>query len=167
MSILGESPAALPFGTILVRLLLALAFGGLVGLDRQIHKKPAGLRTLMLVCLGACAFTVLTALYRGPLGEAMTSADASRIIQGIVGGIGFLGAGVIIHTGVRPAGITTAASIWVTAAVGVAFGLGEFRLGIAAGLLAVLTLATFGRIEYKVFNQDNEHRPPDSGGSPK
>jgi putative Mg2+ transporter-C (MgtC) family protein len=84
----------------------------------------------------------------------MTTADMSRVLQGIVGGIGFLGAGVIMHSGMRTAGITTAAAVWLTAGIGVAIGAGEFRLGISAGLAAVLTLSIVGSIEAAIFKND-------------
>jgi putative Mg2+ transporter-C (MgtC) family protein len=144
----------LPLSTILLRLGLSLLFGAAIGINRQRMHKPAGLRTLMLVCLGACTFTLMPLVYRTPGGEAMTTADMSRVLQGIVGGIGFLGAGVIMHSGMRTAGITTAAAVWLTAGIGVAIGAGEFRLGISAGLAAVLTLSIVGSIEAAIFKND-------------
>jgi putative Mg2+ transporter-C (MgtC) family protein len=154
MLLLADAAPALPIETILLRLGLSLLFGAAVGINRQRMQKPAGLRTLMLVCLGACTFTLMPMAYHTPGGESMTTADMSRIIQGIVGGIGFLGAGVIMHSGMRSAGITTAAAVWLTAGVGVAIGAGELRLGISAGIAAVLTLSIVGRIEVAVFKKE-------------
>ncbi len=151
MLALAETAPVLPLSTILLRLGVAMLFGAAIGVNRQRMHKPAGLRTLMLVCLGACTFTLLPIAYHAPGGDPMSTADMSRIIQGIVGGIGFLGAGVIIHSGTKTAGITTAAAVWLTAAVGVAIGAGELRLGIAAGVAAVLTLSIVGRIEAAFF----------------
>lgn len=135
---------------LILRIGLALVFGAIVGIDRQLRHKPAGLRTMMLVSAGSATFALLGA--GGVLnGQPFTSADVSRIIQGIVGGIGFLGAGVVMHSGMQVAGITTAAAVWVTAAVGVAFGMGEFRLGCVAGVAAILTLSAAAVVEALVF----------------
>jgi putative Mg2+ transporter-C (MgtC) family protein len=164
MLFLAESAPPLATGTILGRLLLALFFGSLVGIDRQLHHKAAGLRTQMLVCLGACAFAMVPVLFRTSAGDAMATADISRVIQGIVGGIGFLGAGVVVHYGTRTLGITTAAAIWTTAAIGVAIGLGEYCLAIFAGGLTVLTLALVGIIEKRAF-QDDKHKDEVEGES--
>ncbi len=108
----------LSFYEIITRLALAAVGGALVGLERQVHDKPAGLRTNMLVGLGAAGF-VLTALAATQLaapGEGQLGFDPTRILQGIVGGIGFLGAGVILHSSGDIQGITTAAAMWVVAA---------------------------------------------------
>jgi putative Mg2+ transporter-C (MgtC) family protein len=156
---LAPVSASFPLSEIILRLGLALAFGLAVGIDRQLRRKPAGLRTMMLVSLGAATFVMLAMTHRLPSGESMSSADMSRIIQGIVGGIGFLGAGVVLHSGNRIAGITTAAAVWVTAAVGVAFGMGEYRLGTVGGVATILTLTVAAGIEHMVFPDGEDRRP--------
>jgi putative Mg2+ transporter-C (MgtC) family protein len=119
-----------------LRLLLAAALGGVVGFEREITGKSAGLRTHMLVALGAALFVL------GPLEAGASETDVSRVIQGLVAGIGFLGAGAIVHTasGRENKGLTTAAGIWTTAALGMTVALGRAGTAIAATLLAVAIL---------------------------
>ena len=124
------------------RLGIALLFGALVGWEREHKDRPAGLRTNMLVALGACGFTLAAMLLMQDYlvnREDTLGIDPAKIIAGIVGGIGFLGAGTIIQSQGHVKGMTTAASLWVNAAVGIAAGAGYFAL---AGLLAAATLFT-------------------------
>ena len=125
----------------LVRLLAALAVGALIGYEREKRGKAAGLRTHMLVAMGTTLFVV--AAIEGGMHEDA----ASRVIQGIVTGIGFLGAGVImkIHESRQIRGLTTAAGIWMTAAASVAIGLGQIGLGLIAAALAWVVLAIIDR----------------------
>jgi len=116
----------------ILRLLLAAAMGALIGLERDLKKKPAGIRTHMLVCLGACIYTLIS-VSEFPL-------DSARIAAGIVAGIGFLGAGAIIGSQDGVHGLTTAAGIWVTAAVGLALGTGSYVIAAVSTLLVVVTL---------------------------
>jgi putative Mg2+ transporter-C (MgtC) family protein len=127
------------FGEILLRLIAAAVVGGLVGLNRDLHGKPTGVPTLGLVGLGS-ALVVLA------MAGAGNSSDTSRIIQGIVTGIGFLGAGVIIRpmAKARVHGLTTAACVWLTAALGAACGLGAWRVLVVGVPLAFLLLV-FGK----------------------
>jgi putative Mg2+ transporter-C (MgtC) family protein len=123
---------------ILLRLLLATLFGALIGTNRERQGKPAGLRTHALVSLGSALFTMVALL----LSPGDTSA-VGRVIQGITAGIGFIGAGVIMH---RPnsmdvQGLTTAAGIWVVAAVGVGAGCGLWRTSLAALIMTLIVLA--------------------------
>ncbi len=139
----------LPFYEIIIRLGLAAVGGALVGLERQVHDKPAGLRTNMLVALGAAGF-VLTALASAQLAapvEGRFAFDPTRILQGIVGGIGFLGAGVIIHSSGDIQGITTAAAMWVVAAVGAACGFGHFDLAAAMVVACLAALYPLGYLQ--------------------
>ena len=117
----------LSFSEVLMRLGVAVLVGAVIGLDRQIRNKPAGLRTISLVSLGSAVFAV-TAL------EEATADSASRVIQGIVTGIGFLGAGTIVRGRTMESvhGLTTAASIWLAAALGIASGLAYWPI-VAAG----------------------------------
>lgn len=117
-----------------VRLILSMILGAIIGIEREIHHKPAGIRTHMLVSLGSCLFTIVS-IYDFNM-------DPARISAGIVTGIGFIGAGTIIVEREREkvVGITTAASLWVTAAVGLTTGAGSYVLAIIASILAFITL---------------------------
>ena len=130
---------------ILLRLTVSVLVGGLIGLDRNLHGKPTGIRTLGLVSLGACVATLAsTSLLTG---QGAADPDAtSRVIQGLVTDIGFLGSGVIIHEngGDRVRGLTTAASIWITAILGILCGMGSWQLA-AIALLLVFVLFVFGK----------------------
>jgi putative Mg2+ transporter-C (MgtC) family protein len=133
--------AAVPasWGEIVVRLALATLFGGLVGLNREWQGKPAGLRTHALVSLGGAQLTVV-ALF---LGTGDDSAP-SRVLQGVVAGVGFIGAGVILHRpdGRHVEGLTTAAAIWMVAAIGIAAGAGLWRTaGASLGLTLFVLIA--------------------------
>src|SRR5215471_4737784 len=133
----------------------ALLAGALVGLERNFHGRAAGMRTYALVCLGS-ALVVLTASF--PQG-ASTAADTgvTRVIQGIVTGIGFLGAGVIVNEGLSVRGLTTAASVWVTAGIGILIGVGSHVLAAAATLLTLGTLSVFRLIEDRMPAQSYLH----------
>ena len=122
---------------IILRLLVSIVLGALVGYERELTHKPAGLRTHMLVSLGACLFTVIAI--------TQFSSDSARIISGIVTGIGFIGAGSIIAKG-RVQGITTAASIWVVAGVGIASGIGAYLFAAVTAIL-VFVILEFKRFE--------------------
>ena len=129
---------------ITIRLIVAMIFGGVIGIQRERAGKPAGLRTHMLVSSGAAVFLIAC-------GEFGMDADGiSRVIQGLVTGIGFLGAGAILKLYDRRAveGLTTAAGIWMTAAMGVAVGLGRFGLALVATLLAWMTLSLVRQLEH-------------------
>jgi putative Mg2+ transporter-C (MgtC) family protein len=131
---------SLIFGAVFLRLAAAVGVGALIGLDRELRRKPAGLRTLALVSLGSAVYILETI---DPSRSAYTDAS-SRVVQGIVTGVGFLGAGSIMRLGnageesVR--GLTTAASIWLAAALGVACGLGNWRLVGGGSVLGLLVL---------------------------
>jgi putative Mg2+ transporter-C (MgtC) family protein len=124
---------------ILVRLLAAALVGAGLGLEREIHGHQAGMRTHMLVALGSAVFTVLS-IYGFAGVPGATTPDPTRISAQIVTGIGFLGAGAIIKYGTNIRGLTTAASLWVVASVGVAAGAGAYFLAAAGTLIALLAL---------------------------
>ena len=131
---------------ILLKLALACIFGGLIGFLREKEKKAAGLRTHILVCLGATLFT-LVSLY---MGDVFPSADAGRIAANVVLGIGFIGAGTIIRgEGGGITGITTAASIWVTAAVGLALGIDFYFAAALTTIFTIFVLKFLHQIEKK------------------
>ena len=119
---------------LLARLLLAAVLGGAIGAERELNDQPAGLRTHMLLTIGACLFTLISAYGFG------RGTDPSRIAAQIVTGIGFLGGGAIVRHGLTVKGVTTAASIWATASVGVAIGAGSYVLGTGGAVLVVGTL---------------------------
>lgn len=117
-----------------VQLIFAALLGGLIGLDRERREHDAGLRTHMLVCIGACLFTVLSV-------AAFPGGDPSRVASQILPGIGFLGAGTILKYGRNIHGLTTATSIWMTAAVGMAVGVGAWFLALCGTLLVWFVLS--------------------------
>ena len=119
---------------LLARLALAAVLGGAIGAERELNDQPAGLRTHMLLTIGACLFTLVSAYGFGG------RTDPSRIAAQIVTGIGFLGGGAIVRHGLTVKGVTTAASIWATASVGVAIGAGSYVLGTGGAVLVVGTL---------------------------
>jgi putative Mg2+ transporter-C (MgtC) family protein len=121
------------------KLLMAVAIGGLIGLEREMHAKAAGLRTITLITFGATLFTMLSLGFKD-----------DRVIANIVTGVGFLGAGSILFSEGRVIGLTTASSIWVAAALGMAIGLGEYWLAVFAGLLVYLILWVFAQVDRMV-----------------
>jgi putative Mg2+ transporter-C (MgtC) family protein len=128
---------------VLVRLLLAAVLGGAIGLERGLRGKAAGMRTHMLVAVGSAMFVLV------PQQAGVSNADLSRVIQGLVAGIGFLGAGAILR---QPAedqvhGLTTAAGIWLTAAIGMAAGMGREVSAILCTVLALVVLAVMPPVE--------------------
>jgi putative Mg2+ transporter-C (MgtC) family protein len=118
----------------MLRLLLSAVLGGVIGFERERAKKPAGLRTHILICLGACLFTVVSIYGFG--------GDIARVAAGVVTGIGFIGAGAIIRGGREGiiAGLTTAATIWSVAGIGLAAGAGLYLVAVVATLLILLVL---------------------------
>jgi putative Mg2+ transporter-C (MgtC) family protein len=120
-----------------IRLILAAALGLAVGFEREIHGHPAGLRTHMLVAVGSALFTVISA-YGFGAGSTVAPIDPTRIAAQVVSGIGFLGAGAILKDGIVIRGLTTAASLWATSAVGMAAGAGEYVIAaVATGVILV------------------------------
>lgn len=120
----------------LLKLLLAILLGGLIGLEREMHAKAAGLRTLTLITLGATLFTMFSLRY-----------SDDRVIANIVTGVGFLGAGAILLSEGRVKGLTTASTIWVAAALGMGIGLGEYSLAGVAAVLVFIILWLFTRFD--------------------
>ena len=123
----------------LLKILIAVLVGGLIGFERELHSKAAGLRTITLISVGAAMFTILSSKF--------ADASTSRVASNIVTGVGFLGAGAILFAEGRVKGLTTASSIWVAAALGMAVGLGQYILGVATGLLVLIVLDLFTRLD--------------------
>jgi putative Mg2+ transporter-C (MgtC) family protein len=145
---------------IAVRLLTALGVGGLIGLERSYHGRPAGFRTHALVCMST-ALLMLVTVYETrwfpSTFEGRVALDPTRMAQGIMTGIGFLGAGTIMRQGLSVRGLTTAASIWVTAAIGVLVGIGFAFPALVAALLTLGTLSTFRWIERRLPSEFYAH----------
>ena len=131
---------------VLIRVIAATLLGGLVGIQREKVGKPAGLRTHMLVCLGTA--TVVLAC----LGSSMDMSGLSRVIQGVVTGIGFIGAGSILKLSEQREirGLTTAAGLWMTAAIGVAVGLGSLGVALIATAVTLIVLSLIGAVEARL-----------------
>jgi putative Mg2+ transporter-C (MgtC) family protein len=125
-------------------ILVAMLLGGIIGIEREIHHKPAGLRTNMLICIGAAAFTLI-AQYIGKNTDA-----ESRIIQGVITGVGFIGAGVLIHEQGSVHGLTTAATIWLVTVVGIACGARAYGIAIAVVIPTIVILIGLQPYEKKL-----------------
>jgi putative Mg2+ transporter-C (MgtC) family protein len=128
---------------VLLKLLLAIALGGLIGIEREISQKPAGFRTNILICVGSAMMMILSGLIQGKQGAG----DLSRIAAGVITGIGFIGAGTIIQARGMVHGLTTAATLWVVAGLGLVVGAGYYWIAMIFTLLVILTLVLFRKIE--------------------
>jgi putative Mg2+ transporter-C (MgtC) family protein len=140
---------------LLFKLLLATFLGGAIGFEREIAGKPAGLRTNILICVGAALFTHLS-ISIAQIGFTPSGApygDTTRIAAQIVSGIGFLGAGAILHAHGAVVGLTTAATIWVVAAVGAAVGAGAYVEGVGTSVLIILVLVGLRPVERNLLNR--------------
>ncbi len=133
---------------LLIKLLLAVLLGGIIGFEREIAGKPAGLRTNILICIGAALLMDLS--LRVGFVDGKRIGDPGRIAAQIVSGVGFLGAGTIMQAQGVVTGLTSAATIWVVAAIGMAVGAGYYVEGVGAGLLVTFVLAGLGGLEHWV-----------------
>ncbi len=122
------------------KLLLALVLGGLIGLEREYRDKAAGFRTIIFICVGAALYTIFSSIIAG-------DKDPGRVAANVVTGVGFLGAGVLLRDGGRVIGLTTAAIIWLTAAIGMGVGAGQYTLAIIAAAIMMVVLWFFPYIE--------------------
>jgi len=128
---------------VVVRLLVAGILGGLVGLEREYQNQPAGFRTHMILCVGSCLIMLVSSY----MGSRYQTADPSRIAAQVVSGIGFLGAGAILRFGVTVKGLTTAASLWTIAGVGLAVGSGFYLGALLAATIMILALSILKNLE--------------------
>jgi putative Mg2+ transporter-C (MgtC) family protein len=173
LSVVSTVPS-LTWPHVLLRLSVAAALGGAIGMERELRERQAGLRTHLVVCVGSALFTLVSAygfreflLQGGPL----VRTDPTRIAAQIVSGIGFLGAGAIIRQGLSVRGLTTAATLWLVAAIGMASGAGYYDAAVIATLGALLTL---GPLRIFAFRFTRRFRPAierllvevPAGGSP-
>jgi len=137
---------------IIFRLILAAVLSGIVGFEREFHGRAAGFRTHILVCMGSTLMMV-TSIYIFDIYSGKAPVDPARLAAGVITGIGFLGAGTIMRSKASVRGLTTAASLWVVTAIGLAIGTGLYLAALAATALAVVTLAFFGRLERSVIKR--------------
>jgi putative Mg2+ transporter-C (MgtC) family protein len=137
-----------------VRLLIALVIGGLIGLERELQGKAAGIRTNMLMCIGSCLIMIISIEVAGVAGGIT---DPGRIAAQVVTGVGFLGAGTIIRSRFHITGLTTAATIWVLSALGLAIGAGYITLSIAAAVLITITLTLVRFVEAYINKKRSSH----------
>lgn len=157
---------------VVLRLVVAAGLGGAVGLERELRERQAGLRTHLVVCVGAALFTLVSAYgFRDVVEQGRVVVDPTRIAAQIVSGIGFLGAGAIIRQGLSVKGLTTAATLWLVAAIGMAVGAGFYSGAIVATLGAILTLGPLRIVAYKIIRRwrpDTDRLIVDlpAGGSP-
>jgi putative Mg2+ transporter-C (MgtC) family protein len=136
-----------------LRLLLTLVLSGLVGLERQVHRRDAGLRTHILVALGS-TLIMLTSLYVFDIYKGQVALDPVRIAAGVVTGIGFLGGGTIIRSPDGVKGLTTAASLWVVAGIGLAVGVGFNKIAVYATILVLIVLHFLRYVEGSLTKED-------------
>lgn len=134
---------------ILIRILFSVGLGSMIGLERELTNKYAGLRTHILVCLGSCIFTVLS-VYAFPAAVYGSHGDPARIAAQILTGIGFIGGGTVLRHGSAVYGLTSAATLWVTASIGMACGAGMYDLAVISTLLSVVVLVIIRLFEKKV-----------------
>lgn len=145
-----------------LRIVLAIVIGGGVGFNREYENRPAGFRTHVLVCLGATVaaliqvqlgYYVVNEIAKTPNLSGVLSVDIGRVICQVISGVGFLGAGTIIRTKASVKGLTTAASIWAVACVGIAVGMGFYTISILSGIGIVIALVLLKRFEYRFINK--------------
>lgn len=143
-----------PLWDMVVRLLAAVGFAFVIGLERELRGRPAGLRTHMLVSLGAAAFLLVgyEILFATAHGDPSASVDPTRVVEGVMTGIGFLGAGSIIQSGGSVHGITTGAAIWIAGAIGVACATGNLILAGIVTAMALVIVVIMGHFEDKALD---------------
>ncbi|MCD7739831.1 MAG: MgtC/SapB family protein, partial [Candidatus Gastranaerophilales bacterium] len=142
---------------ITIRIIFSIILGSAIGLERELTNKSAGLRTQILVCFGSCLFTILsiygfsTAVTLYPLG------DPSRVAAQIITGIGFIGAGTVLRQGLTVTGLTTASTLWIVAAIGMACGCGKISIAVVSTILAVAILVLIRIFEFKIMPNNIKH----------
>lgn len=136
----------------LLSLLVALCLGAFIGLERELSDKAAGLRTNILICVGSCLFAIISRAV-----ATASGGDVTRMSAQIVSGIGFLGAGAIMREGEHVTGLTTAATIWVVAAIGVTVGFGYFSLGAAAAAITLIVQSIFPHLDSMIDELRQRH----------
>ena len=155
------APQPVSFWDALLRLTVAALAGGLIGFNREVSERPAGLRTNMLVSLAAGLFTLtsLELVESATAAGGVARADPVRVVEAVTAGVAFIAAGTIIRARASVQGVTTAAALWLSGAAGVACGVGAFDLTLGAVALAVIVLWIVGRVEVEAFS----HKDKDDG----
>jgi putative Mg2+ transporter-C (MgtC) family protein len=154
--VLAATVPTLGWEQVLLRLAVAGALGAAIGFERELREREAGLRTHLLVCLGSALFTIISAYGFHEFltsGDAVVRTDPTRIAAQIVTGIGFLGAGAIIRQGISVRGLTTAATLWVAAAIGMAAGAGYYSGAVIGAVLTLVALGPLRILAYPVFER--------------
>jgi|HigsolmetaAR203D_1030402.scaffolds.fasta_scaffold02199_9 Uncharacterized membrane protein len=154
-----DNPWVIAPWDLVLRLLAAMVFGGLIGLEREQSNHAAGFRTHILVCLGSALIMLLSIYgFEAFVDEPNVRIDPARMAAQVVAGIGFLGAGVILFNGVSIKGLTTAASLWVVAAIGLAVGAGFYLAAVVTTILALFSLFVLNIVEHRWLNVKKESR---------
>jgi putative Mg2+ transporter-C (MgtC) family protein len=172
LHVLSAVGPTLAWPHVLLRLVIAAGLGGAIGFERELRERQAGLRTHLVVCVGSALFTLVSAYgFEDFFTATGTRIDPTRIAAQIVSGIGFLGAGAIIRQGLSVRGLTTAATLWLVAAIGMAAGAGYYSGAIIATVGALLTLGPLRIVAYKIirrYRPDVDRLVVDipAGGSP-
>jgi putative Mg2+ transporter-C (MgtC) family protein len=137
---------------VILKLLIGTVLGGIIGFERQSHGRPAGFRTQLLVCVSCVLIMIISESYyaQGALRPEFARIDPTRLAAGAMTGVGFLGAGVILKTGVTIQGLTTAACIWIVSAIGLAIGAGQYTAGVAGFVITVFSLWVLRNWEVKM-----------------
>ncbi len=139
-------------GEILLKLFLAIILGGIIGIERETSHKPAGFRTHILICVTSAMMMIVAERLSG-------TADAVRMAAGIITGVGFLGAGAILQSRGSVHGLTTAATIWAVAGLGLAVGAGYYVVAVCFTVMVVLTLVVFRKIDRALFSRAEKNHP--------
>lgn len=142
----------LPEIEIIIRLVLGAILGGVIGFERQVHGRPAGFRTQLIVCMASVLIMIVSEYYQylSYMNPAYIRVDPGRIAAGAITGVGFLGAGVILRMGITIQGLTTAACLWIVAAIGLAVGAGFYLAGIASCALTLFSLLVLRVVERRM-----------------
>ena len=144
---------AIPLGDLVIRLLASAVLGLVLGIDRELHDRPAGIRTFMFISLASCVFSLITiemmSVFGGP--EDRTQLDPIRVVEAVTAGVAFLGAGTIFRMGANIKGLTTGAGMWLAGAVGLACGTGMLGLAGLTTLLAVIIFLPLRLLEHRIF----------------
>lgn len=154
--LLGIYPYIMEYTVIILKIVLAVLLGGLIGLERESVNRPAGFRTHILVCVGAALVMIISEeIYNQYSG--LTNADPARLGAQVISGIGFLGAGTIIKDGVTVKGLTTAATLWTVSCIGLAIGGGYYAAAIITSIIVYIVLISFNKIDVPVIKKNRRH----------
>lgn len=158
LDVIGFEATRTPIHVIVIRMIIAGALGGLIGFEREVHHRAAGLRTHILVAVAAALFTVLALEIFGVVHarDENPTADLLRVIEAVTTGVAFLGAGTIFMSNGNVRGLTTGAGMWLAGAVGVAVGLGHYLIALVAAVVALITLSLLVPLSNRI---DREHGP--------